>query len=135
MLCYAPCTSAVSPAQARDQTEATARGRRYDVTGARFGRHIRSLRRARGLTQERLAERSDLSCDAIRRIENGRLSPTLNTLCKLARGLELGLSTLFAGIESSGRPLAAEIADYLAGRTPKECELAWRLVRCLFDDG
>jgi transcriptional regulator with XRE-family HTH domain len=76
-----------------------------------------------------------MSGDAIRRIENGRLSPTLNTLYKLARGLEISLSTMFAGIERSGRPLTAEIADYLASRTPKECELAWRVIRSLFDDG
>jgi transcriptional regulator with XRE-family HTH domain len=124
----------VSPARACDETDSTARGRRYGVTRERFGRHVQALRRARGLSQEKLAEGSDLSCDAIRRIEHGRLSPTLTTLCKLARGLEINLSTLFAGIESSTRPLAAEIADYLGSRTPKECELAWRVILCLFDD-
>jgi transcriptional regulator with XRE-family HTH domain len=87
------------------------------------------------LTQEQLAERSDLSCDAIRRIENGRLSPTLASLTKLAAGLELELSTLFAAIERPRRGLTAEVADYLSRRTPKECELAWRVLRALFDDG
>lgn len=132
MFAYVPATSSVPPARALEQTEDT-KTRARIVTAARFGRHLRSLRKQRGLTQERLAERCDLSCDAIRRLEAGAFSPTLQTLCKLVSGLDLSLTTLFAGLER-GRDPTRELADYLRARTPKERDLAWRLLLALFDD-
>jgi transcriptional regulator with XRE-family HTH domain len=120
--------------RACDETENTSRARAYEATPERFGRHVQALRRSRGLTQEQLAERSDLSTDAIRRIERGRLSPSLVTIAKLGRGLELSVSTIFAGIEQRTRPLALELAEYVSSRTPRERELAWRVLRALFDD-
>ena len=64
-----------------------------------FGKHVRSLRRARGLTQEVLAERSGLSADTVRRLEHGSFSPSLVTLNKLCVGLDLRLSSLFESFE------------------------------------
>lgn len=65
----------------------------------RFGLHIRACREARGQTQAVLADRSGLSVETIQRIERGRFSPSLDTLRRLAGGLELELSTLFEGFE------------------------------------
>jgi transcriptional regulator with XRE-family HTH domain len=70
-----------------------------EAGGRGFGRHVRTLRKARGLTQDALAERCGLSTDTIRRLEQGSFSPSLNTLRKLAGGLDLLLSTLFEGYE------------------------------------
>src|SRR5690606_31169914 len=67
--------------------------------GRPFGQHVRSLRRARGMTQEVLAERSRLSADTIRRLEHGSFSPSLDTLKKLCTGLSLPLSRLFESFE------------------------------------
>ena len=134
MLAYGSRASSVAGSCARDETDPTARPRRYEVTPQRFGWHVRALRQARGLTQERLAERSELSTDAIRRIEAGRLSPTLTTLSKLTRGLDVSLATLFKGIGRSARPIVQEIAEFLEGRSARECETAWRVVRALFEE-
>jgi len=103
--------------------------------GRRFGAHVRTLREARRLTQEALAERSELSVDAIRRIERGAFSPSLNTLAGLAKGLEVSLASLFAGFDRGRRDDVAEIADYLATRTAREVRLVWRVVRALLDEG
>lgn len=103
--------------------------------GQRFGTHVRSLRDARSLTQEALAERSDLSVDAIRRIERGGFSPSLNTLAALARGLDVSLATLFATFERGRREEVAQVADYLSVRTAREVRTAWRVIRALFDEG
>lgn len=100
----------------------------------KFGDHVRQLRLARRLTQEALAERAGLSVDAIRRIERGAFSPSLETVRKLATGLELSLRTLFQGFERQRRDHVAEICDYLAGRKSREVELAWRVIRAMFDD-
>jgi transcriptional regulator with XRE-family HTH domain len=103
--------------------------------GRRFGAHIRALREARHLTQEALAERSELSVDSVRRIERGAFSPTLNTLAALAKGLEISLASLFESFDRGRRDDVAEIVDYLATRTAREVRTVWRVVRALFDEG
>ena len=132
MFGYDPRRCTILPGRALEQTDET-KTRTRIVTARRFGRHLHQLRTHRGLTQERLAERSDLSADAIRRLEAGTFSPTLQTLSKLVRGLDLTLTTFFSGLER-GRDLAEELTDYLRSRTPKERDLAWRLLHTLFDD-
>ena len=48
---------------------------------------IKKLRLAKGMTQEKLAERSDLTSESVTRVERGVRMPTLKTLGKLAHGL------------------------------------------------
>jgi len=100
----------------------------------RFGNHLRDLRTARKLTQEQLAERSTLSVDAIRRIERGAFSPSLETLGKLSEGLDLSLKTLFHSFERERSDRVAELCDFLARRTGREVQLAWRVIRAMFED-
>ena len=101
----------------------------------RFGTHLRALRQSRRLTQEALADKSSLSVDAIRRMERGNFSPSLETLSKLTSGLQLSLHTLFSGFEQPYRShQVAELADYLSHREPEELRLASRVVRALFED-
>lgn len=97
----------------------------------RFARHVRSCRRARGLTQETLAERCTLSPDTIRRLEKGTFSPSLDTLRKLCRGLHLELSTLFDSFELGEREASRELGDALAGITPEVQEALFQLVDVL----
>lgn len=101
--------------------------------GRNFGRHVRSLRRARGQTQEVLAQRSGLSADTIRRLEHGSFSPSLETLRKLCAGLDLQLSTLFEAFELGARNESRELGDLLAFRSPRELALATRVLRALFE--
>jgi transcriptional regulator with XRE-family HTH domain len=102
--------------------------------GRKFGRHVRTLRRARGMTQDWLAERSGLSPDTIRRLEHGAFSPSLETLTKLCTGLLLALSTLFESFELGERNQMRELFDLLSTRTPREIKLATNLLRALFDE-
>ncbi|HLT40565.1 MAG TPA: helix-turn-helix transcriptional regulator [Enhygromyxa sp.] len=97
-----------------------------------FGGHVKSLRRARGMTQEVLAERSGLSADTIRRLEHGAFSPSLETLRKLCKGFEMELSTLFEAFELGARNERSELEDLLATRTPRELTLAATVLRALF---
>ena len=106
----------------------------HRTIGERFGAHVRKLRLARALTQEQLAEQADLSVDAIRRIERGAFSPSLDTIRKLCSGLDISLRTLFTGVEYQRRDHLAEFFDYLAQRNRREVQLAWRVVRAIFED-
>lgn len=52
-----------------------------------LGEAIRSKRKEIGLSQESLAERSELSTVFISRVECGKESPTVDSLVKIANGL------------------------------------------------
>ena len=68
----------------------------------RFGEHIKSLRKSRGISsRETLAEMSELSVDTIGRLERGEFSPSLNTLRKLAMGLGVKLSMVFESFDKT----------------------------------
>ena len=55
---------------------------------------IKALRLERGLTQEQLCERAEISVDAVNRIENGTRVPTIDTLEKIASALGSSVSDL-----------------------------------------
>ena len=97
-----------------------------------FGENIRKLRLSRAFSQQELAARCGLSADALRRLELGRISPSLDTLSKLAAGLDLSLTTLFTTFETRQRDEVAELTDFLAHRTPQETRHVTRLVEALF---
>lgn len=54
---------------------------------------IVSLRKAKGLTQQVLAEKTNLSLSTIKRIENGKANPRLHTLHVLSEILHSDLTT------------------------------------------
>ena len=66
---------------------------------AQFAANVERLREARGLTQEKLGWAAGIHQTAIARIESGERKPTLNTIFKLAQGLEVAPAELFAEID------------------------------------
>ena len=104
------------------------------VNNKLVGKQVKSLRKARGWTQEVLAEHTGLSADTIRRLEHGTFSPSLDTLGKLCTGFELELSTFFEAAELGARNEQQELKDLLLTRTPREVELATRMLRALFEE-
>ena len=59
-----------------------------------FGRHLRELRLARGLTQAQVAERCGTMVPVISNLERGTTVPTLSTLLHLAVALECTMCRL-----------------------------------------
>jgi len=97
-----------------------------------FGAQVRALRQERGLTQESLADKSTLSVDAVRGVEQGAFSPTLGTVRKLAVGLNVSLTTLFSRFQRRRHVIVDELCDYLSKKTRREIALAWRVIRAMF---
>jgi len=60
-----------------------------------MGLLLRQWRERRGLTLHALAERAGVSYVTITRIENGRMSPTVAMLEKLAAALDISLREFF----------------------------------------
>ncbi len=62
--------------------------------GLELGDQIRRWRMARGLTQTQLESRAGLAHNALSRIENGAVSPRLDTIEALAEALEISVEEL-----------------------------------------
>ncbi|MBQ8496054.1 MAG: helix-turn-helix transcriptional regulator [Clostridia bacterium] len=61
---------------------------------SKYGKLIRKKRVDSGLTEEQLAEFSDLSDREIRNIESGRSMPKLDTVLKIAYALKMDVGEL-----------------------------------------
>ena len=72
---------------------------------SRLAAHLRSLREARNLTLAALAERSGLSRATLSRIENAEVSPTAETLGRLAAVYALPISQLLSPLEPGFQPV------------------------------
>lgn len=63
-----------------------------------FGKRVSEVRRSRGLTQQELAEKVNMSVVAIAYIETGKRWARLGTLSKIAKSLKVNVSDLFKGL-------------------------------------
>lgn len=62
---------------------------------SQFGRRVRELRKARGLTQPALAERSGVAEKYLSDIERGQVNVSLALIARLADGLGVAAKELF----------------------------------------
>jgi len=73
-----------------------------------FGKRLKQLREAAGLTQEGLARAAGLSTSAVARIEQRGKDPAWSTVQRLARALGVALSAFETEVEEEpahrGRP-------------------------------
>lgn len=68
-----------------------------------LGAKIRLAREAGGFTQETIAARSGIDYKRYQRLEQGSVNPTIRTLLRVARAMELDLWLLLARSGSTGR--------------------------------
>ena len=86
-----------------------------------IGRRVRQLRKARGLSQEQLAERMERSAAFVGHIERGTRVMSVDTLCRLSGALQcsadelLGWDTGKTDVRAAARALL-EMALRLAER-------------------
>jgi XRE family transcriptional regulator, regulator of sulfur utilization len=65
-----------------------------------FGRIVRHVREERGLSQELLADRADLNRSYVGEVERGTAMPSLGTITKIAKALNIPTSDLLARYEA-----------------------------------
>jgi transcriptional regulator with XRE-family HTH domain len=68
-----------------------------------FGTGLRDARKQLGISQEQLADRSGLHRTHVSLIERGQREPSLDTLAKLSRGLQIPPATMILWHEPRGR--------------------------------
>ena len=61
---------------------------KYKQTLSKLSKRIQVMRKAKGLTLEKLAYENEISKGNLSDIENGKRSPSLATLIKIANGLD-----------------------------------------------
>lgn len=66
----------------------------------RFGKAVRSAREELGLSQEELAARCTLHRTYLAGVERGIRNPSLQSIAKIAQGLDIELSALFLRMEA-----------------------------------
>lgn len=100
-----------------------------------IGERLRTLREAKGLPQSEIERRTGLLRCYVSRVENGHTIPSIETLEKLARALEVPLYHLFYDAENppelplvSGRKTADEV---VAASSPEEVRFLNRMARLL----
>lgn len=68
-----------------------------------FGRRLRELRAEHGLSQDALADKTDVHPTAIGRLERGAREPRLTTILRIARGLKIPPGELLDELSARGR--------------------------------
>jgi two-component system response regulator len=107
------------------------------MTGANvrkeFGAAVRAYRQQLGLSQETLAERAELHRTYITDVERGARNISLESISRLARALDLSISSLFPpptsrrGDDQKASTAAADAVDILLVEDdPKDVELTLR---------
>lgn len=66
-----------------------------DVLRKKFGKRIKKVREAKGLTQKTLAEKCDTTMDYIYFIEAGKKTPSTEMYIKISLALDIPLDELF----------------------------------------
>ena len=106
---------------------------------SRIGPRVRELRKRRGLTQERLAELTGCSVDAISSLERGKHVRTITTVARLAEALEVPIQELLRDggrrIKSKRDWLLVILADASQFLSDADLELAIGLLTALVRSG
>ena len=76
-----------------------------------LGGRIKGLRAERELQQRQLAEKAELTPSMVSQIESGRLTPSLNTLGRIAAALGVPIASLFDG-QPAGSIVVSRKTDY-----------------------
>ena len=90
-----------------------------------LGVRIRALRKERGLSLERLADKSDVAVGSLSRIENGKGGGNSRTIERVAEALKLSVAELYRGLEAP--PVAEpQVLRGERGQPPQQIKEAGR---------
>ena len=80
------------------------------------GQAIQRIRKERDMTQEQLAEITNVASNSISRIERGLLMPALPTLIDICNALETGADSILAAYIATDTPIRwTPLAEKLGG--------------------
>ncbi len=102
----------------------------YQVIGGR----IRKAREDKGITQELLAERIDVSNAYISKIERGKTAVNLDNLDKICTALNISIEFILKGTSTAADdPHRNDILEMLKGCTPAQIKLIAQIIQSIVD--
>jgi len=100
--------------------------------GVLLGARIKELRKRAGLSQDQLAEKVGIESKYLSRLEVGKRLPSFETLENIADSLQVEMKELFEFANLSSEATSPEgIESALAGASPEELRLAFKLIRAV----
>lgn len=100
----------------------------------KIGERIRLLRITKGLSREHLSELTDVNSNYIGQLERGEKNPTIETIQKLAKGLNVTLEELFRYVDPmQHKDVLGEFFEKLSTRTAEDQQMALELLKGVFD--
>ena len=97
-----------------------------------LGARIKELRKARGLSQDRLSEKVGIDPKHLSRIEVGNSYPSLDTLEKIAQALGVQAKDLFEFVqERTNKELQGSITTMLKEASPENLRTILKVVRAI----
>ena len=97
-----------------------------------LGARIRELRKARGLSQEELAEKIGIEQKHVSRIEVGKNYPTIPRLEKIAEALEAPIMLFFDFVHlEDNTEQAANIEDMMKELDKESQKAAFKIIRAI----
>lgn len=100
-----------------------------------IGKAIKKTRNEKGLTQKELSLKSGVHESQIKKYETGKSKPTLETIKKLSKALNVGVSDLidFDLIDDEAKSIIrkeGEKDEYISAWSgdPKQCVMNWRFI-------
>lgn len=84
-----------------------------------MGKNIRRFRRAKGITQEKLAETVDVSGSYIGYLERGKKSPSLDLLARIANVLQVDPATLLTETDDTKNAELNKLSVILSDKRPE----------------
>ena len=97
-----------------------------------MGKNIAKIRNKQHLTQEQLAEKTDVSTVFISQIETAVRKPSLETIYKISIALNTTIDTIIGN--NSLHTQRKEIAKLLENRTPTELNFIIKILREICDN-
>lgn len=103
-------------------------------TLARLGMQMRKARKARGFTQEQLADRSGVSVRHIAKIEKGEINPSFEVLSALAAALGRSFDAIFWSTNEGDEAALQELIGLYRICPPEGRRLLLAVVRTLVNE-
>ncbi len=97
-----------------------------------LGARIKELRKARQLSQEQLSEKINIDSKHLSRIEVGKSYPSLDTLEKIAKALNVEIKDLFEFMHQvRNKELTKNISKLLKEADEKKQRLVLKIIRAI----
>lgn len=104
-----------------------------DLFKDRLGDMVREKRKGHGITQERLAEKVNVTTGMIGQIERGETMPSVETLEALIRQLDIDPQTLFFG-SVCGEQEYTELCTMITKMTTSQRHILLKFAKIILED-